>query len=82
MANLTKQVSRVSAGTVREAGKTRQVVVTLKPPNSVSGNPKKRQIKKKSAKKYPCRVSKVIEIERPSEGRVRLKFEILPETEK
>jgi hypothetical protein len=33
MTNLTKQVSRVSAGTVREAGKTRQVVVTLKPPN-------------------------------------------------
>jgi hypothetical protein len=51
-------------------------------PYSVSGNPKKRQIKKKSAKKYPCRVSKVIEIESPSEGRVRLKVEILPETEK
>jgi len=33
MTNLTKSVSWVSAGFVREAGKTRRVVVTMKPPN-------------------------------------------------
>jgi len=33
MTNLTKSVSWVSAGFVREAGKPRPVIVTMKPPN-------------------------------------------------
>ena len=33
MTNLSKPVKRVSAGIVREAGKDREVIVILRPPN-------------------------------------------------
>ncbi len=36
MTDLTKTVKRVSVGYVREAGKPRQVVVILKPPNIIA----------------------------------------------
>ena len=35
MTDLTKPVKRVSNGLVREAGKTREVVVILRPPNVI-----------------------------------------------
>ena len=35
MTNLSKPVSRVSRGLVREAGKLREVVVILRPPNVI-----------------------------------------------
>jgi len=36
MTNLLKSVSRISYGFVREAGKSREVVVKLSPPNVIS----------------------------------------------
>jgi len=33
MTNLTKPVSRVSNATIREAGRTREIVITLQPPS-------------------------------------------------
>jgi hypothetical protein len=50
-----------------------------KTPQELSGNGKKRQIKRKSDNIDGSRLSKVIEIKNPPEGKYRLRVELVPE---